>query len=1149
MEQDDVAFPCKGCGEVCCNRMGFRSYQSSTDGIFQKQILEEGKAFELGGFYYAVLHFRQARWTDKGLAGNRWHIDCFRCNTCGTILDSDANLLLLGDGSLICNNCTYSCSVCGNKIEDLAILTGDQAFCATCFKCRNCKKKIENLKYARTSQGIFCMECHESLMQRRRKKNHKNGVNNRHKHVAQPPAAQNNTMLLDKSLPSLPASAVPRRELEDDSPPSESYSETPTETVPGRSTTTNSRVKSDQDTENQEIPRAAQKRPPFIRSNSSNERSRERSAPSRDDERKEILVPPFHTNRSSHYSQGSDVSGNGNDFIPMLLDSNTAPGPSPLSRRENFHQSSPSMPEHKPNARDYFNTKNNIVARKPIRDQEDSSRVHHFSDSPNESRHSSQPNSPHIAYQQRGRQMSTDLTENHQKKKDHPGSQTVFTTGQETQREVASGEVVRPRRGDSQQNGAFRLDDVPKNKKTEKKTSRGDNQSPQLETSLPSSKSRSAPASAKEQVKEQQIVLPSHESPRSPRSEAGLSGSPRDVYASRSHTSNDSPASYSSPLTNQLKNLPERGDSLAKGVNNKQTAARRDVDPAATSKLSNSMSGSLDNGQDKPASAPPTTTTSPPTSGNAPVNRNLQKNQDSPFTQHSGETPQPPLRAKDRERMVRPDASSSDSFSTPRAPPHPPMLSHKPHADSVGALKSDGSRTDGQVSPKLSRHGDSGDMIMDENLTRMPDNDGYAEGSGFLKRVSHSVRHARSYSDRGTRSSKEQKWPKSPLPGSQSPFGQDIGSPTVSSPEAREEIAWFRQELRKERQKNAEHEQRLSELESALEAKNAIKRMNNELREKRSTMVVLDTQKEIVVRELEVLTDHIANAKNSGEPFDIGRMSNTVLREFAESLQQLKDSFAPQIEDLTQRRNDLLTEVSELTEMRDKSFQEFEQLSVKNAQLADLNNQLVHQIQELYKANANPTSQDPLRPPPNGLGIYAQHRDRSNATSIDQSSNRPSVAESGMTGSTAIGDQETEPATYLSAPQVVNIRKAQPKKFNWKKGGQNVAKGVTKGLKGAFSSDPYRTRQEGQYTEGIPYGAMSQQEYPSTSFTARQQLDRREGFGGLFGDRKQKPPQWKNSPNGSSPAVHSQDGPCKLRWWKKVSNLLTSPDSFIRIRA
>lgn len=77
-----------------------------------------------------------------------------------------------------------------NKIEDLAILTGDQAFCANCFKCRNCKRKIENLRYARTSQGIFCMDCHEALMARRRKKTAK--------------SASKKSANIDKSLPAIP---------------------------------------------------------------------------------------------------------------------------------------------------------------------------------------------------------------------------------------------------------------------------------------------------------------------------------------------------------------------------------------------------------------------------------------------------------------------------------------------------------------------------------------------------------------------------------------------------------------------------------------------------------------------------------------------------------------------------------------------------------------------------------------------------------------------------------------------------------------------------------------------------------------------------------------------------------------------------------
>jgi len=324
-----------------------------------------------------------------------------------------------------------------------------------------------------------------------------------------------------------------------------------------------------------------------------------------------------------------------------------------------------------------------------------------------------------------------------------------------------------------------------------------------------------------------------------------------------------------------------------------------------------------------------------------------------------------------------------------------------------------------------------------------------------------------------------------------------------------------------------EKDQRLQELEAALDAKSSIKQMNTELREKRSTMVVLDTQKEIVVRELEVLTEHIAAAKKSGEPLDLSQMSNTVLREFAESLQNLKESFSPQIEDLTQQRNDLLDEVSNLAQLKDKHFQEFEQLSHKNAQLADLNNQLVHQIQELYKANAGP-SLDTVRPPPNGLGIYTQStKDRLHA-SVDSREKRPSIADSNLTGSTAVPEQDTDSATYLTAPQVVNIRKAQPKKFNWKKGGEKAAKGITKGLKGAFSSDGNRGQREGQYIEGMPYGAMSQQEYPThgkVSLTQMQDL-KGPGFAGLFGNpNKQWPQQWKNSPNGSLPAVNSEGVP------------------------
>ncbi|OBA23157.1 RhoGAP-domain-containing protein [Metschnikowia bicuspidata var. bicuspidata NRRL YB-4993] len=103
------------------------------------------------------------------LGEDRWHIGCFKCFKCETLLGCNSNFLVLGNGSLVCSNCSYSCKQCGKKIDDLAILTGDQAYCSSCFKCRVCKVKIEDLRYARTSKGLFCMSCHEDLIAKKRK--------------------------------------------------------------------------------------------------------------------------------------------------------------------------------------------------------------------------------------------------------------------------------------------------------------------------------------------------------------------------------------------------------------------------------------------------------------------------------------------------------------------------------------------------------------------------------------------------------------------------------------------------------------------------------------------------------------------------------------------------------------------------------------------------------------------------------------------------------------------------------------------------------------------------------------------------------------------------------------------------------------------
>jgi Rho-type GTPase-activating protein 1/2 len=99
-----------------------------------------------------------------------FHVDCFRCAKCSQQVTADTNLLLLSDGSPICSNCSYGCSVCGLPILDEAIMTGDDSYHAHCFMCKVCHKRIDELVFAKTSHGIYCMDCHNARVVRSRER-------------------------------------------------------------------------------------------------------------------------------------------------------------------------------------------------------------------------------------------------------------------------------------------------------------------------------------------------------------------------------------------------------------------------------------------------------------------------------------------------------------------------------------------------------------------------------------------------------------------------------------------------------------------------------------------------------------------------------------------------------------------------------------------------------------------------------------------------------------------------------------------------------------------------------------------------------------------------------------------------------------------
>ncbi|PWY77447.1 Rho GTPase activator Rga [Aspergillus heteromorphus CBS 117.55] len=879
LEQDDIPFPCKGCGE----------------------ILEEGKAFEL--------------------AGNRWHIECFCCSTCGTLLDSDAHLLLLGDGSLICSNCTYSCSSCGNKIEDLAILTGEQAFCAQCFRCRKCKKKIENLRYARTSQGIFCMDCHELLMQSRRKRS-RNAPPSRKQ---APPGIK-----LDKSLPSLPSEEPEPRSRGSDDPVADSYVDA--------------------------IPEAAVRgAAPALDAGRGRSASATRAPPDNQDN----LILPSSTYRSNRHSVVPTEADGGEFLIPVAFDPN---------------------------------------------EEQRSPRGQLPSTSYQKSPHESAASSPHIAYQEKGR-----------------GDLDAARWRQDDLANGARSASARSSRSDMGR----------------KETSTFSTPSPESTRSASASQ-RDGPAAEFPRMAVDNTttlpIRPSHELRR-------LHEASGSVDSAQSFLSSSS-----------MQPHPKRGDSLESKLHQ-------------TSRKEAAMSP-------RPASI---------TASDQWSERSTDRTGISKSTPRTGESAWTPR---------------SDMNEQPKPLARPNSISTVQQVDSYR-------QGDGAVSPSLLRYNGGGDFTMDEDMARiLGSEDGHPgqTNESFLRRVSNSVRHGRSYSDKGSRLSKDAKWPKSPINGSA--VLPDLGSPSAINPETAgpEEVTWLRNELRKERQRVFDREQKIADMEAMLNASAEVKQVNTELHEKRSTMVVLDAKKEIAMRELSVLTDHLeAEKRGGGGSLDLGKLSNHVLREFVESIQKLKESFTPQIEELVQKRNDAAEELANLNRMKDKSFQEFEQLSSKNAQLAELNNQLVHQIQELYKASPNEGPRGA-----NGLGIYSHGKEKS-LSSIEALK----AANSDLVPITNLSE-EAEPATIVPGPQVVSIRKGQPRKFNWKKGGQNVAKGVTKGLKGAFMSSEATPVEVGP---GLP---RSQTQDPS-----------RQGFG-FFGNQRSKTTGVRMPQTDSVPALAETPTPGAL---------------------
>lgn len=872
----------------------------------------------------------------------------------------------------------------------------------------------------------------------------------RRKKTKKPPSSAGVPPKVDKSLPALPPSAAqPQTQFTPDlDTPSDVFSEPGTNDVSPR--------------------------PPHPRRNDSSPANfrRDASPASAGDARRgalrtaffffvqladflptENLTLPASTYKETTHSETSDTGGDDGILLPFALDPNTAPGPSPLGKSQSRGVDAKAT-------RDYFN--------RPAGNHREMLKE-------NRSRSASaerQPTSPHIAYQEKGRQPSDQLVDTFRKRKESANESP--SVGNDRSRSQHASPAP------SQSTEGFKLQDVPKNKKAEAR--RG-------------SSARSPAHSSPANDLTGRLMSP-------PADSLTASPTPLDSQTGRE----DSPATSgsSSYTSTQQVERPARGDSLANSA----------LKPTASISR-----------KDMPAASPTTPTLSQPErkpSGSAPRSQqNGGYNITSPVDSQSSRTPMEPPVPPQRS-AGRPPPPSTDTFVSPRAPPQPPPLHNHKTTESVSTVQSETSNN--VFSPVgLPRYSAQGDFSMDEDFARLLSNqEGQEKESGVFRRVSNAVsKHGRSFSDRGSVNTRgHKKWPTN--------GSIEISSPTVASPESKEENVNLRNELRRAQQRIAELEAEKNGLQETVHSAADIKQANTMLREKRNTMAVLDTQREMVIRELEIMTEHLKRAKDSkGTTMDVNQLKSDILKDFGNSLQKLKDQLGGQIEELISKRTTLTDEISSLIQMKDKGFQEYESLSAQNKKLSDMNRDLIESIQSTLKSNKQHNggqSIDVGRPPANGLGIYhAHHKGGKSDISID---NQGMVHEPSYSN---LHDAESE--ATLAQPQVVNIRKTgKPTKFsNWKKGGQAITKNVTKGFKGAFGpSEPKREDEYNIKVIGTPYGSVhSQPDFASMTSSLKSKEEQPTPRGWFGGKSTSNRPQDRFKPlqhNNSSSNLVGEHG-------------------------
>jgi hypothetical protein len=101
-----------------------------------------------------------------------FHIDCYKCKKCQDSIEINDRVLLDFDGLPLCEHCFHKCTSCKLSISDskIVFVNNNSYYHSACFLCKKCSQVLDEKRFAKTKQSIYCTDCYQKRVAKLKRK-------------------------------------------------------------------------------------------------------------------------------------------------------------------------------------------------------------------------------------------------------------------------------------------------------------------------------------------------------------------------------------------------------------------------------------------------------------------------------------------------------------------------------------------------------------------------------------------------------------------------------------------------------------------------------------------------------------------------------------------------------------------------------------------------------------------------------------------------------------------------------------------------------------------------------------------------------------------------------------------------------------------